>query len=108
MPTLQRMTKKSEGWWGLVLAVYSSAGPWGGGPGSATEAPLQRLCHGRLIHFFFSVLPISRPYSPWNLALVKKLLVNENHSFATNKRVSQALYFQTLERFSYDLEKRFR
>ena len=57
------MTKKAEKWQGLIRGVYSRAGPVadsdhqisGGGstsPGSATEGPLQGLCHGRLIHFF--------------------------------------------------------
>ena len=33
----------------------------GTSPRSATEGPLQGLCHGRLIHFFL-ILPSRRPY----------------------------------------------
>ena len=36
------------------------------------------LCHACLV--YFSILPIKRPYWPWNSNLVKKVLVNNNQA----------------------------
>jgi len=50
------------------------------------------------------LLPITLPYAPWNLTLTKKLRKRQNHSFFSNKFISQAFY-QVLQTTKNELWK---